>query len=34
MFFDYEYWMYFIACGLTVPVSWYVIKLMDRWIQS
>jgi len=33
MFFDYEYLMYFIAFGLAFPVSWYVIRIIDKWTQ-
>jgi hypothetical protein len=34
MFFDSEFWMYFIATGLAFPVSWFVINTIDKWTQS
>ena len=34
VFFDSEYLMYWIACAITMPVSWFVIKVIDNWTQS
>ena len=34
MIFSNEYFMYWLACALTMPVCWVLFKVLDKWNNS